>query len=281
MDAARQVSAAVGGFLFASLGWMVVVGVLTNALVVASGQASGASLDAISADPTSFLTPGIMGASAFVQSVGIGVIAVLLARQLADEDGVEPRHALLGDPPGWWGWSVAGAAGALSVGLLPGWVASQIIARFPELGGALAVLAGAMQTEAPLGKALLVLAICGSAPLFEELAFRGYLWHHLAKVLPGWAVWLATSVLFVGYHLDPVQTPSLVPTALFLGWLRWQSGSIVPAIVGHFVNNALASVGLLLASGSDAPEISFASACLGTLATILSCGAAWLARPRT
>ena len=49
-----------------------------------------------------------------------------------------------------------------------------------------------------------------------------------------------TTVLFALYHMDPIHVVSLLPTAVFLGWLRWASGSLWPPILAHFVNNAVA-----------------------------------------
>ncbi len=70
-----------------------------------------------------------------------------------------------------------------------------------------------------------------------------------------------------------------MPTALFLGWLRWQSGSVVPAIAGHFVNNVLASFGLFLVGTSEPAQISLASALMGATATMGVCLVAWTTRP--
>ncbi|MEZ4316527.1 MAG: CPBP family intramembrane glutamic endopeptidase [Myxococcota bacterium] len=279
MDSRSQVPSAVAAFLLGSLGWMVVVGMVTWLAMLGVALASGATFADFQATPEAWMSPGVMGFSALVQSAGIGAITVALAQTFADEP---VRDAIAGPVRSpWLGWVLCGAAGALTVGFLPGWIASRIVERFPEVGGALGVVAEAMQSEAPFGKALLVLAICVTAPIFEEVAFRGYLWHQLEQVLPSWAVWLATTLLFTLYHLDPVQSPSLLPTALFLGWLRWRSGSIVPAIVGHFVNNGLACIALLTASGTADAEIGFAGAALGTLATVLCCGVAWWAHPRS
>ena len=41
--------------------------------------------------------------------------------------------------------------------------------------------------------------------------------------------------------MDPTHVVGLLPTALLLGLLRWHSGSILPCILAHLINNFLAS----------------------------------------
>jgi len=280
VDEHPQVPIAIGAFVFASLGWLLVTGVSTGLAVTLLALARGVRFEVIAADPESFVTAGIMGFSALLQSTGIGVVALLLARGLSDHLA-EARAAAIGRVPGWSGWIVAGSLGALTVGLFPGWIAAQILGAFPDLGSGLTLLGEVMQRPDPIGKTLLVLAICVTAPLFEEVAFRGYLWHHLERVMPGWAVWLLTTLMFAAYHLDPVQSPSLIPTALLLGWLRWHSGGIAAPVAAHFVNNLLGTFALLNAGGDESSQIGLGVAALGTSATISCCAIAWLARPRT
>ena len=74
---------------------------------------------------------------------------------------------------------------------------------------------------------------------FEEVLFRGFLQPHLGLVV--------TSVLFGLIHWDKAMKKYMVLAAgagLFLGWLTIASGSLLPAIIVHVVNNF---VGFLLA----------------------------------
>lgn len=281
MPAARQPGPALFSFVLTIFGCLLVVGVVTSAAVVAQATLDGVSMQALSQDPEAGLTAGLMGFSALLQGGLLGLAAVGLAYGFSEQRWSDIREVLGLEHPGWWGFSLAAAAGALTVGLLPGWVAAQIYALLPELAGTLTLLTERMATGSTGGRTVLVLAVCIAAPLGEELAFRGFLWHHLEGVMPGWAVWIATSLLFAAYHLDPVQSPALVPTALFLGWLRWQSGSLIPALLAHGVNNVLATVALLTPTGDEPFVIPLSVALTGALATCLSCAAASHARPRS
>jgi membrane protease YdiL (CAAX protease family) len=85
-------------------------------------------------------------------------------------------------------------------------------------------------------------AVVVTAPLFEEVIFRGYLWEVSERAIGRWGAFLATTLLFAGYHLDPVHTVSLLPTAAFLGLLRLVSGSLWPGVLAHLANNGIAIV---------------------------------------
>lgn len=90
-----------------------------------------------------------------------------------------------------------------------------------------------------IGAALLP-AIC------EETAFRGL-------VLSGFERWgklaggAVTTVLFAAFHLEPYGIPTYLVLGTLLAWLAWRTGSILPGIAAHAVNNllALVQVGLL------------------------------------
>jgi membrane protease YdiL (CAAX protease family) len=280
MDALRQPLAALTGFVLASLVLLAWVAVGSAVALAVHAMRTDIPLEQLAEDPLVAMTPSIMGASALFQAVGMGLVTVLLARWTTDT-ALERRHAVFGPVRGRWMWWAAAGFGGLTVGFLPGWIASAIIERVPELGGTLEILSETLREPAPVGKTLLVLAICVGAPIFEELAFRGYVWHHLERIAPGWVVWIGSSVVFAAYHVDPVQSPSLLPTALFLGFLRWQSGSIGPCILAHFVNNALATVALLTAGAESDGPISLGFASAGMVFTVVCCLAAFLLDRRT
>ena len=281
VDALRQPLTALFGFAIASLLLLAVVAIGSAVAVAVYALYAQIPLQDLADDPLVAMTPTIMGGSALCQAVGMGLVTVFLARWTTDT--AESRSDALFGPvrPGPWMYWVAGGVGGLTVGFLPGWIASAILQELPELGGTLEALSKTLLEPDPVGKSLLVLAICGGAPLFEELAFRGYVWHHLERIAPGWVVWIATSLVFAFYHVDPVQSPSLIPTALFLGFLRWRSGSVGPCILAHFVNNALATVSLLSIGAESEGSISLAAASAGMAFSILCCLVAFAVERRT
>lgn len=101
----------------------------------------------------------------------------------------------------------------------------------------------------PWGYVLVVLLV----PLAEEVAFRGGMLRALLSVdgelaagrdgrhrvttLRAWAMIACSALLFSVCHLNPAQMPHAFLIGLLLGWLYWRTGSIVPGLVLHVMNN--------------------------------------------
>jgi membrane protease YdiL (CAAX protease family) len=93
----------------------------------------------------------------------------------------------------------------------------------------------------------LVPAIC------EEVMFRGYVQSAFEK---SWGVWPAILVSGLIFGLFHIQLANLLPLAtlgILLALVTWLSGSLLPAIAAHFINNGSA---VLLATYY--PELAFA-----------------------
>tara|TARA_Y100001970_G_scaffold291047_1_gene426858 strand:+ start:679 stop:1476 length:798 start_codon:yes stop_codon:yes gene_type:complete len=102
-------------------------------------------------------------------------------------------------------------------------------------------LNGALQPETTLGFVLLFIAVVIIAPLGEELLFRGFLQHFLEKY---WkditkAV-LVTSLFFAFIHMNSYWFIQIYLLGIFLGYLSWKSGSIIPSLILHSTNNGAA-----------------------------------------
>lgn len=85
-----------------------------------------------------------------------------------------------------------------------------------------------------------ILSIAVGAPLVEELLFRGAVMGHLTRA--GYSpteviVWSA--VIFGVFHLNPAQIPFAFLLGLLFGWLYYRTGSLVPGMLCHFINNSL------------------------------------------
>lgn len=107
------------------------------------------------------------------------------------------------------------------------------------------------------GPVLLVAAlVIGLSPaLGEEVLFRGYIQTRLRQRWPRLVALLVTSVLFGVIHFDWVQGSFAVLLGLWVGEITDRTGSIWPAVVGHAVNNAGATVmGALM--GTEASSVS-------------------------
>jgi membrane protease YdiL (CAAX protease family) len=94
------------------------------------------------------------------------------------------------------------------------------------------------------GELALVLVVLALGPgLAEELFFRGFLQTRLSQRFPPAVAVAVAATCFGIMHLDPVHSPVAALLGLYLGWITERAGSIVPAIVAHVVNNAMAVLG--------------------------------------
>ena len=81
------------------------------------------------------------------------------------------------------------------------------------------------------------------AALVEELLFRGAIQGHLQRkgMKPLHAI-LISSAIFGVIHLNPIQVAFAFAIGLIFGWLYYRTGSLVPGIIGHFLNNSIACI---------------------------------------
>lgn len=99
--------------------------------------------------------------------------------------------------------------------------------------------------------------VCMLAPLMEEIIFRGA----IIRALRDWYVkrwgntpafnemskaeWMAiilSAVLFGVAHMNPAQIPYAAIIGVLFGWLFVKTGSIVPGLLIHWINNSMAYV---------------------------------------
>lgn len=118
------------------------------------------------------------------------------------------------------------------------------------LGGLLCRVFGIEQPGTLLaagGMELLVqfLSLCLVPAVTEELFFRGAL-QGLLRPSGSAAAIFGTALLFGLLHLDLAQGLTAFICAVFLGWLAERSGSILPGMLLHFINNTLAFLTLYL-----------------------------------
>src|SRR3954467_6016020 len=102
---------------------------------------------------------------------------------------------------------------------------------------------------APLG------AIAVAGAIGEEIAFRGYLFPALTRWRGPWIAALGTALLFGAAHVL-VYPPLFLPALAFFGFgaclLFWFTGSLLPSICLHAINNAIAA-GVLLGGSWQVP----------------------------
>ncbi|MCC8431989.1 CPBP family intramembrane metalloprotease [Reyranella aquatilis] len=105
-----------------------------------------------------------------------------------------------------------------------------------------------IQRTSEILKTLAVLAVL--APLAEELVFRGLLYGWLAGRWSNLVAFVLSSLAFAAAHTEPVHILLVLPLGFWFGWLRWRTGSLVPTIVAHVVNNSIAVAGAAFLGGS-------------------------------
>ncbi len=90
-----------------------------------------------------------------------------------------------------------------------------------------------------------VLLIVILAPVSEEVCFRGMLFSGLRERLPRFAAALLSGLIFGGLHAFTGITavPPLIVFGLVLALLYERTGSIVPGILLHVLNNCFALLG--------------------------------------
>ncbi len=102
-------------------------------------------------------------------------------------------------------------------------------------------LNGLLQPESIVGFFLLFIAVVIIAPLGEELLFRGFLqqilekhWKDVTKAV------LVTALFFAMIHMNPYWFVQIYILGILLGFLAWKTKSVLPPLILHGINNAMA-----------------------------------------
>lgn len=91
---------------------------------------------------------------------------------------------------------------------------------------------------------------CVSAPVFEEVLYRGFLLPALACFLPMWAAIPTSSVLFAIHHLNPTMVVPLSMLGFIWAILYAKSGNLIVTILIHAMWNSRVFLGSLLGLGT-------------------------------
>lgn len=124
-------------------------------------------------------------------------------------------------------------------------------------------------------RVVVILSVAAVPAIFEELGFRGALQPLLIKATGrAWLGILLTSLIFSAIHFQFYGFLPRVLLGLLFGWFAHRSGSILPGMVAHFLNNAAAAVTLWYTGSmtDDLFELE-TGIVLGSLA--LTAGAIW------
>ena len=100
-----------------------------------------------------------------------------------------------------------------------------------------------------------MLSIALLAPILEELLFRGAIQGVLLNTLrKPWVAIVVSSLIFGVVHMNPAQIPFAFLLGMMFGWLYYRTGSLLPGIVGHVLNNSTAAINMILYGNSTIEE---------------------------
>lgn len=151
-----------------------------------------------------------------------------------------------------WQWPKWRVALLWTGGLLMLWVISELTTYLVQRSSVPDVMMAVYRT-ADL-KPLLWLGIVFAGPLVEELIFRGFLFRGWVNSrLGGWGTIGLTALLWAAIHLqyDFYGVASIFCFGLFLGLVRWRTGSLILCVALHALQNLAATIQVewLLANG--------------------------------
>ncbi len=111
---------------------------------------------------------------------------------------------------------------------------TQVLPPSPQLAGD---INGLLQFGTPLRGLGVMLAVLILGPLGEELLFRGFVYRYLLKNRGVTEAVLISSLLFALFH-PGVYTLQILLFGFLLALLRWRTGSLLPPLILHLLNNS-------------------------------------------
>lgn len=98
------------------------------------------------------------------------------------------------------------------------------------------------------------------APVLEEVMFRGAIQGYIARTFgKPWLAILVAALIFGIYHWNPVQVVYATLLGIIFGWIYYITGSLLSVIVGHVLNNSIATFTMLFMSDISEVEVSNSS----------------------
>jgi len=82
------------------------------------------------------------------------------------------------------------------------------------------------------------------APIAEEIFFRGYVFTGARRTYGMIAAFVLSSLLFALAHLNAAAFIPIILIGLAFCYVYWKTGSLVPSMVAHMMNNAVALITL-------------------------------------
>jgi membrane protease YdiL (CAAX protease family) len=91
--------------------------------------------------------------------------------------------------------------------------------------------------QSPLG--IIEAAFIG--PIFEEILYRGVITKSLLKSYSPARAIIISALMFGIAHFNPAQIPTAILAGVLFAWLYYVTGSLIPGIIIHILNNSLST----------------------------------------
>jgi membrane protease YdiL (CAAX protease family) len=179
--------------------------------------------------------PGITIGGTVIQDVGLIVAAVVFAKVAAGSVTARDFGLRRVDPLPAVGWTVLAWVSFFAFSAI--WAALLNIKQDDDLPQELG--AG----DSTLNLVVVAVLVCVIAPICEEFFFRGFCFTALRRAIKLWPAAIVTGLIFGGIHASGTDSVFLVPLAFFgfaLCVLYWRTGSLLPCMALHALNNSLA-----------------------------------------
>lgn len=213
--------------------WHPLLALVLTLLAALGPQVAGALVVGALGAPATLASPIVLAISAAAQLASAAILW-----QLAEWHGFRPDVLQFRQPP--LSWAACLGAGGLLIGVTSVLeLAMYAGGEFDPLGESRMILEG---LNAPYWPGIVIITVV-LAPLWEELAFRGFLLTALAKTRLGIiGGGLVSNVLWTAMHMQYSASglASVFLSGLFLTWLMWRTASIRACIVAHAIGNATA-----------------------------------------
>ncbi len=130
---------------------------------------------------------------------------------------------------------------------LIGMISSAIVGALMGESESLEEMSGVFRSLGESGFLLPLALMVGVTPgICEELVFRGYMQTRLGAAWSAPLAIVCTSLVFAVFHMDLVHSAAVMALGVYLGWVAWASGSVLTAMLAHFLNNFLSVLAVVL-----------------------------------
>ncbi|AFY45623.1 CPBP family intramembrane glutamic endopeptidase [Nostoc sp. PCC 7107] len=148
----------------------------------------------------------------------------------------------------WWLWGLGGYCTALPIVVVVSLINQKL---WQGQGGSNPLLQLALESQDGVALGIFFSTAAISAPLFEEILFRGFLLPSLTRYLPVWGAIIASSLLFAIAHLSLSEVLPLTALGIVLGIVYTRSRNLLAPMLLHSLWNSGTLLSLFLLGGGN------------------------------